>query len=389
MPVVTVPTAYLVYRLDNQRTNVEQLDYLDTHPEVPRDIFLDQERAESQAHQERILCAMIDEKNLRADLIRHSQQVPFVITYSGVVVNGNRRLAAMRTEGIEQAQCIVLPESATDEEIYLIEFDLQLRQDFTLDYPWINDLLAVEAGIRRFQVDKKRDLARMLNLKSAQELTVMRNTLTIVDSFLAWKDRPGAYNLVGPPRQLEEAFRTIAKSYFKLPEALRDAYRYRAFALVDNPSVVEGRLYDALRYLAEHIESVLKEEAERIAPAKVADQPTKPSVDPDDPLSGLEDEEGKGSAAVDAVYRSPETAAKHASTLAEVVDDVTEIAKGRQRNLEAYNAAKAAHARLQGIELGPKTQNKSQLMRQLDLVEEQVLRLKKTLAALMASSEKS
>lgn len=68
-------------------------------------------------------------KNIRSDLgseeelrrlgksLRKRQQVPLLILADGTVIDGNRRLAAARLEGIEELDCIVISEDMTPAEI--------------------------------------------------------------------------------------------------------------------------------------------------------------------------------------------------------------------------------------------------------------------------------
>jgi ParB/RepB/Spo0J family partition protein len=72
-------------------------------------------------------------KNIRSDLgsedelrrlgksVRQRQQMPLLILADGTVIDGNRRLAAARLEGIEELDCIVIGEDTSPAEIERIQ----------------------------------------------------------------------------------------------------------------------------------------------------------------------------------------------------------------------------------------------------------------------------
>ena len=82
-------------------------------------------------------------------LEKDGQREPILITSTGVVVNGNRRLGAMRElmrqkdgsvdERFTNVRCAVLLPDTTRDEIDDIEADLQARPQTKLDYDWIGD----------------------------------------------------------------------------------------------------------------------------------------------------------------------------------------------------------------------------------------------------------
>lgn len=87
---------------------------------------------------------------LKADLKDRGQQDPAIITADGILINGNRRAAAMRSLYMEQhlkaqyIRCLVLPEDASLEEMVDLEAELQIARDFKQDYSWVNEALLIE-----------------------------------------------------------------------------------------------------------------------------------------------------------------------------------------------------------------------------------------------------
>ncbi|MFF8804877.1 hypothetical protein [Streptomyces omiyaensis] len=92
-----------------------------------------------------------DFEKLKESLDQFGQNDPGLITFDGILVNGNTRAAALRELGRQTMRVGVLPESFTQRDIDAVELALQLRRDHRRDYSYINRLLAMEeqAGLGR------------------------------------------------------------------------------------------------------------------------------------------------------------------------------------------------------------------------------------------------
>src|SRR5216684_4710957 len=94
-----VPISFPKYRLDNGRTRSAQVEWLALHPELPKDLFTaDLESQAAQSTQHNILKSMFGQgdKELLRYFRKHEQADPLILTELGFVLNGNRRLCAMR-----------------------------------------------------------------------------------------------------------------------------------------------------------------------------------------------------------------------------------------------------------------------------------------------------
>ncbi|MEU1817908.1 hypothetical protein ABZ543_22305 [Streptomyces roseifaciens] len=85
-----------------------------------------------------------DFDKLKESLKEFGQNDPGLVTYYGILVNGNSRAAALREIGAQSMRVGVLPESFTWADINAVELSLQLRKDHRRDYSYINRLLAME-----------------------------------------------------------------------------------------------------------------------------------------------------------------------------------------------------------------------------------------------------
>lgn len=105
---------------------------------------------------------------LKQDLRERGQQDPAIITADGVLINGNRRTAALRSLFTDDdvlaahyVKCLVLPADATPAELVDLETELQIARDFKEGYAWINEALLIEELYERENKDFGRVATRM------------------------------------------------------------------------------------------------------------------------------------------------------------------------------------------------------------------------------------
>ncbi|MDB5991259.1 MAG: ParB/RepB/Spo0J family partition protein [Herbaspirillum sp.] len=134
----------------NHRTKAEQRREIQRH-QNPGLFTQDPLGSQAQLAQFNILSSQHGFEDLKNDIKKRGQQEPAVITAEGVLINGNRRTAALRSlyEGethlaARYVQCLVLPEDATSVEIIDLETELQIAKDFKEGYSWINEALLIE-----------------------------------------------------------------------------------------------------------------------------------------------------------------------------------------------------------------------------------------------------
>jgi predicted nucleic acid-binding Zn-ribbon protein len=147
---VEVETTWVRFSTLNHRTKAEQMRLISQTGRS--DLFsADPLGDEAQEAQYRILRGQEGFSDLKEDLRDRGQQDTAILTADGVLINGNRRAAALRTlfvdEDVRSAryiQCLVLPDDATIEEIVDLEAALQIARDFREDYSWINEALLIE-----------------------------------------------------------------------------------------------------------------------------------------------------------------------------------------------------------------------------------------------------
>lgn len=159
LPVIELEVGLPIYRLANYRTQTQQIGYIRARQLAPEFFKAGQENVSAQQAQHGLLLDFA--KQGSGDSIRpiygelqstRQQTNPLLITREGVVVNGNRRLSAMRDlyavdpaaySAFASVRVMVLPAGLTAIEIKRIETRLQMTPQTLLPYDWVNEALAI------------------------------------------------------------------------------------------------------------------------------------------------------------------------------------------------------------------------------------------------------
>lgn len=150
MPQVEVEVDWVRFSTLNHRTRAEQMREIHK-TKKPQLFSADPLGKEAQTAQYNILKSQDGFSALKDDLKERGQQDPAIITAEGVLINGNRRSAALRSLYNDDkylkaryVKCLLLPQDATPEELTDLEAELQVARDFKESYSWINEALLIE-----------------------------------------------------------------------------------------------------------------------------------------------------------------------------------------------------------------------------------------------------
>jgi hypothetical protein len=248
-PVVAVPEALLVYRVENGRLIAE----LDEH--VRREGL---DLAELRARQEslevqQLLHRFLAEKAAAAagpilqELAEVGQQIePLLITADGVLINGNRRLAAMREllardpvryAGFSVISAAVLPADVTAAEIEASEAALQMAPETKLAYGWINRRLKLRRQRDHLRISDE-DIARAYRLADAGRIATELGELALAEAYLERFARaPGHYSLVA---DAEPLFGGLYGRLQALAPPLAGLWELAGLAMIHGRAAVEG-----------------------------------------------------------------------------------------------------------------------------------------------------
>ena len=241
-PVASLPLSLPLFRAANGRLAVRLADHCRKHGVSP-DYFSDNEEADDV--QDVLVALLIDLARDRSgpiydELQRTAVQTePLLLTADGVVVNGNRRLAAMRDlhaadpvrfGSFEMVDATVLPEKTPDADIEMIEAALQMAPETKLAYGWLD---------RRIKLRRQRDVAKLsaaeicagYRLKDPAKIDVEIGELELAESYLSDRlNMPFAYGEIAEDAAL---FVGLANQLAKLDEPGRTTWRAIGFAMIE------------------------------------------------------------------------------------------------------------------------------------------------------------
>lgn len=246
LPVIRVGIDLPVYRVENFRTYTDQHEYI-AKEKKPSNFFLSGQEVESVQQVQHALLFRLAKKGVAESVVpvidvlkTDGQREPFLITASGVVVNGNRRLAAMRELEMSHVDAMVLPADATADEIVDIEASLQGRPETKLDYDWIGDGELISRLIGMGRTPKQ--VADQLH-RSEKDIKNAIQALSEVDLYLKeWARAEGEYSRVR--EDAEQLFKDLPKRLEGKDANLAQASRVIAWSLFDNRDKLPGRIYD-------------------------------------------------------------------------------------------------------------------------------------------------
>jgi hypothetical protein len=289
-PVVTVGSDVLVYRAENGRLITQLQEHARSTGQALADVFAKQDTAEVQRLLHGFLVAEASDPRgpIFAELERQQQQTePLLITAEGVVVNGNRRLAAMREllhcnparyAGFADVTVAMLPAEAAPADLEFVEAALQMAPETKLAYGWIG---------RRLKMRRQRDelklplemMCESYRLDDAAEIDRELQELALAEDYLEnFRGEPEHYSLID---DAETLFVSLRERLSVLPRDLRRLWRLAGFAMIDGRSQVHGpmdRQFPFAPPVPEHLPaSALRsfaDDHDLLAPAETSDDPT-------------------------------------------------------------------------------------------------------------------
>jgi hypothetical protein len=263
LSVLTVPIDLPKYRLENGRTCSLQTEYLAVTPTARPDLFTgDPEMEDAQEVQHQLLVSLADVSNLRDFFAEPSQKQvePLILDEDGFVVNGNRRLATWREllqsdPGVyghfRNIEVVVLPH-CDPRDIDRLEARLQIAKEIRADYTW--DALA--SMMRRHQERNGMSHAELAELYDMPEADVREtlDMLSYAEEYLQSRGKPRKWSEVSGDKY---AFSTLVSSRERVSGVgKKELLKQSVFTLIDNPDQAGGRLYAAVKDIAEHIDVV-------------------------------------------------------------------------------------------------------------------------------------
>ena len=369
---IMLPIDVPIYRMENFRTFTDQRAYT-LKEKLKPDYFTAGPEVESVQQVQHELLAALARRGVAGSVVpvidvlkKEKQRDAILITSSGVVVNGNRRLAAMREllpdeSSFSHLRCAVLPPDATAEDILDIEAALQAKPETKLDYDWIGDAQLISRLVAQHK--STAEVARRLD-RSEKEIKNAMLALAEADLYLKeWANAEGAYSMVR--EDAEQLFKDIPKQLEGKDPALQRASRAIAYTLFDNKDKLPGRVYSfnpAFGKLAAEVLDTIADELGLPTEAQEAE-----GGDADFAVDvGGDDTPVSYEAVVDALKTGEESVV---DALVEAAQNAVEISRGQKSEQAALKAVQQAHAKLMAVDIqkaAPETRNP--MRKQLDAI---------------------
>lgn len=359
LSVIRLPLDVPVYRMANARTQTEQLAHIADKKLSASFFQTGQDNEEAQQAQHGILKGFARAtagtiKPIIEELERTKQTEPIMITPSGVVVNGNRRLAAMRELYGERAaefptfadvECMVLP-ALTEDQIDDIETRLQERPETKLPYSWINETLKIRRQLQQ-KTKKETDIAD-IRRKSVGDIRKALSALNYAEIYLRdWCGAPNDYRLV--EKGGEQFFSDLVSRLKGKSGPLLEANLRMAWLLFDNRDSLGTRIYNFNKVLGEKAEQVLAQLADRL---EIDDQQTEGSAGTDDLEIDLGDESSSGAyASLISVFDNSDKRDEVFDELRAVCQTILDTGQASKAGKAALRATQDANTRLTEIDL--------------------------------------
>lgn len=239
VPVIELDHRLLVYRADNGRVLSELTDAALARAASLDDLKARSESAEVQAllHDLLIEKARDPHGPIYAELERYGRQTePLIIREDGVVLNGNRRLAAMRDLQDRESdsygqfgsvRAAVLPAGLSKHEIEFIEAALQMAPDLKLDYSWINRRLKLRQHMADMNLERVMEAYRFSDPADGDRELAQ---LALAEQYLEWIGQPRHFVLVADQ---EDAFTALQAQLTSMSQShLADIWRWVGFAMI-------------------------------------------------------------------------------------------------------------------------------------------------------------
>lgn len=361
LPVIRMPLELPIYRMRNWRTDLEQLDHCRSKG-LPENYFDDSdEDVEAQRIQHGILLRMSKDPGapIYQELERAKWQTEsLLVTSTGVMVNGNRRLAAMRDlytsnpslyASYSNVDLTVLPDWVTEKDIELLEDDLQLAPDTRQDYNWISRRRKLRHETETLGIPRD-DVKRHYRFTRDEQLNRELAQLELAEEYLEeYIGEARNYRLVEDNEQMFKELQQALEG--KDPEKQRLAKKV-GFPLIKESRELGSRAYDYKIAFGKQMEEVLttlaKEEGIALDQDTTIVLEETPSEDPLDSFTGNGTERF---ADLEDILSDPDNSGQVAMKIVTICRSMKDAKSQEDKSHAALRQVKSANTDLSSIDL--------------------------------------
>jgi len=264
-PIYRVSIDMPVYRLSNGRTIARQLQYIAENDKDLDFFSKDPESIEALQAQDTILRGMVRDEGLY-EYFRRPQTIqdePYVLDENGYIINGNRRICAMRMLLEQDFQKyakyqyvrIIFLSECNEEDIIKLEAMLQIQPDIKAEYSWIAEALLYKRQMKTFSYDYR--VLQNIHGKTKIEIQEKIDMIDYANEYLHSRGKENYYMLV---EKHQLAFSQLRKfrPKFRDPQD-QEIFKELVFKFLDNPEDSPGRLYQTVKDIADNFEQIKKD----------------------------------------------------------------------------------------------------------------------------------
>ena len=352
-----------IYRMKNGRTQVEQYKYLEETGHSKDFFERGEENISAQQAQHMILLKL--SKDSKGPIYQElemiaTQREPLMVTSDGVVLNGNRRLAAMRDlfdrnsrayPGFSHVDAVILPKEANERDLELLEAELQMAPETKLQYGWIERRLKLRRHVEELKIPRDQ-IKETYRFKREGEINIELQQLKLAEEYLEKHlKKPFAYGELG---QSEQIFKDLEKELRGKSGATAEIRRLVGYVLVKESRNLGSRVYNWKSIFGSDFEEILNRYAEEEGVGlkkPVSEKPTVAVTDDDDPLDGLSDVEQSPYEPLRHIFEDQEKTKDTAKKLARVSESLNEEGKEEKTRQAALISIQKVHQTLCNIDL--------------------------------------
>lgn len=373
LKVIRIGIDVPVYRMENFRTYTDQHEFT-AKEKLEQDYFIKGQELQSVQQQQHEILKRLSAKGPIIDVLqKDGQREPLLISSTGVVINGNRRLTALRELGESYVDCMVLPADATADEIVDIEANLQARPETKLDYDWIGDAQLINRLIHMGRTTK--EVADRLN-RGDNDIKNAIQALAEADLYLRdWAGAPGEYSRVRD--DAGQLFKDLPKLLAGKDQALQQGSRAIAWSLFDNRDKFGGRIYAFNAAIGKLAADVLDRVSDEF------DISVKGMPEPGDDIEiDFSDESTVDYTPLIELLQDETTKDEAVEALVDACQAAIDAQTGQNSTKAALKAITQAHSKLMSVDVSTAApETRPGIIKQLDAIAALVLKLQKKMTA--------
>lgn len=344
-PVFTVEVQLPCYRLKNGRTRAAQLEIITTD-NLSEDFFsTDPDSEPALKKQDEILRKMVSEAGLLRAFMRIQQDQPLILDNDGYIINGNRRICAMRLllekdeakyEHFKHVQVLFLP-PASERDIKELEGRLQVQPDYRANYQWTAEaMLYRDLRINGWKDDEIADLYK----KRVSEIREMIAMLEDAEHYLNTRGNNQIYSQL---IKKQYAFRQLQKGRRKCAddEPRKQLLTSVAYLMLDDPDRPDGRLYESIPEAHKFLDNI----AERVNNEFNDQVDTTP--DEEDEFDILGEAPEDNFAGIVQILENSEKADEARALIRDTIEEMRSLERERLDATYCFRQVKQAYTKLQ------------------------------------------